>query len=492
MKSENTASGHLLLNNQWIKGTGTAFSSTNPATNAIIWQGFSASSADVDAAVTFARAAFLAWSDLPLIDRLQFIKAFQRELEQHKETLANIIHEETGKPLWETATEITAMIGKIDISVQAYHERTGQTKSEKNGVTVELQHRPHGVTAVFGPFNFPGHLPNGHIVPALIAGNTVVFKPSEQTPKTGEFIMRLWQNTQIPAGVIQLLQGEKHTGIALSEHPNIDGIFFTGSSTTGATLQQEAAKNFGKILALELGGHNPLVVNEISNIKAAVYSALQSCFITAGQRCTCAKKLILIQSKNSEAFLQQFIQAASQLELTLNSPQGFMGPVIHKEQAQKLLKKQSDLLEKGAQSLLLMEQPNPELAFVTPGIIDVTDIDVIDEEDFGPLLKIYRVPNLLDAITEANNTRYGLSAGLLSENATDWAIFQKMIRAGIVNWNKPTTGASGKAPFGGRGASGNYRPGAYYAADYCAYPMASVSEESATLPLQLLPGVHLE
>ncbi|HCK92432.1 MAG TPA: N-succinylglutamate 5-semialdehyde dehydrogenase, partial [Gammaproteobacteria bacterium] len=138
-----------------------------------------------------------------------------------------------------------------------------------------------------------------------------------------------------------------------------------------------------------------------------------------------------------------------------------------------------------------MTQPDSSLAFVTPGIIDVTGIDVPDEEDFGPLLKVYLVDSLEDAIKEGNNTIYGLSAGLISEKTEDWAVFQKKIRAGIVNWNKPTTGASGKAPFGGPGASGNYRPGAYYAADYCAYPMASVATEKPTLPASLAPGIEL-
>ncbi|MEC8011738.1 MAG: succinylglutamate-semialdehyde dehydrogenase [Pseudomonadota bacterium] len=488
MKQEHPA---LFINGSWTHGSGHTFKSTNPATNELVWQGNSATEADVNMSVDYARHAFDAWSQFSLDERLVFIEAYKEQLELAKDELAQTIHEEVGKPLWEAKTEVAAMIGKVAVSIEAYHERTGHKVSVANGITTELQHRPHGVVTVFGPFNFPGHLPNGHIIPALIAGNTVIFKPSEQAPKTGEHMVQIWQKANVPCGVIQLMQGEKDTGVALANHSGIDGLFFTGSSPTGAILQENNAKLFGKILALEMGGHNPLVVNEITDINAAVYTAIESSFITSGQRCTCARKLVLVKSDQSEAFLNAFIKATQNIKLTLNNTQGFMGPVINTHQASRLLAKQEMLIAAGAKSLVEMTQPDSSLAFVTPGIIDVTGIDVPDEEDFGPLLKVYLVDSLEDAIKEGNNTIYGLSAGLISEKNEDWAVFQKKIRAGIVNWNKPTTGASGKAPFGGPGASGNYRPGAYYAADYCAYPMASVAAEKPTLPASLAPGIEL-
>ena len=484
--------GNLFINNAWTQGSGPAFNSVNPANNKVVWQGHGATADEVDRAVSASQIAFKDWSRTTLADRLAYINNFKTQLDKHSEDIAHVIHEETGKPLWETITEVGAMIGKVDISIEAYHERTGHKVTTVNGVTTELQHKPQGVTAVFGPFNFPGHLPNGHILPSLIAGNTVIFKPSEQTPKTGELLMALWAKTGIPAGVIQLVQGEKDTGIALGNHPHIDGLFFTGSSATGALLQMQTAQQFGKILALELGGHNPLVVDEIENIPAAVYNAIQSCFISTGQRCTCARKLILVKNPTTQQFMSQFIKAAAKLKLTLEGNDGFMGPVIHVQQALTLLKKQALLQELGAKTLLDMYQPNPALAYVTPSILDVTGLSVPDEEDFGPIVKVYYCDTLEEALAEANNTQYGLSAGLFSDSAESWDQFQTEIRAGIVNWNKPTTGASGKAPFGGRGKSGNYRPGAYYAADYCAYPMASVSEKSASLPETLLPGVTIQ
>ena len=488
---KNSTRGQLYINNTWTNGAGPKFTSTNPSDNSVIWQGTGATADQIDQAIKNARAAFKDWARTSLADRLAYINNFKTQLDAHREDLALAMHQDTGKALWETNGEVGAMIGKIDISIAAYNERTGHSVSTANGVTTELQHKPHGVTAVFGPFNFPGHLPNGHIVPALIAGNTVIFKPSEQTPKTGELMISLWEQTGIPTGVIQLVQGEKETGIALGNHPDIDGLFFTGSSATGAILQQQAANQFGKILALELGGHNPLVVDQVENINAAVYNAIQSCFITTGQRCTCARKLILVKNPSTAQFLSTFIKTAASLKLTIEAEDGFMGPVINTNQAKTLLEKQALLQTLGAQTLLEMHQPRAELAYVTPAILDVTGLDVPDEEDFGPIVKVYFCNTLEEALVEANNTRFGLSAGLLSDSSENWDQFQAEIRAGIVNWNKPTTGASGKAPFGGRGASGNYRPGAYYAADYCAYPMASVSSKETILPETLLPGVAI-
>jgi len=479
------------INGQWRTATGLNFQSINPSNNEIVWQGRSTTTPDVNLAIECSREAFLIWSLLSLDQRLAFIFEFENQLKTHQVELAQAIHLDTGKPLWETRTEVSAMIGKISISIDAYHQRTGSTSSTTNGVSTSLHHKPHGVCAVFGPFNFPGHLPNGHIIPALIAGNTVVFKPSEQTPLTADYMLSLWHNTKIPAGVIQLVQGEKDTGIALSQHPQIDGLFFTGSNQTGALLQRHNAQQFGKILALEMGGHNPLIIHDIADIKAAVYIALQSCFITAGQRCTCARKLILVDSPQSKAFLGAFVHASQNLKLTLHNTEGFFGPVINLTQALILMEKQQTLVAAGAQSLLPMIQPDANLAYLTPGILDVTGINVADEEYFGPLVKLYQCASLDDAIAEANNTQYGLAAGLISQDENAWHQVQAQVRAGIVNWNKPTTGASGRAPFGGPGASGNYRPGAFYAADYCAYPVASVAETSPQLPDTLLPGIVL-
>ncbi|MDH1158428.1 aldehyde dehydrogenase family protein, partial [Pseudomonas otitidis] len=272
----------------WQAGQGEAFDSLNPVTQESVWSGQGASAEQVEAAVAAARAAFPAWARLSLDARIAVLERFAATLKTRADELARCIGEETGKPLWESATEVTSMVNKVAISIQSYRERTGEKSGPLADATAVLRHKPHGVVAVFGPYNFPGHLPNGHIVPALLAGNAVVFKPSELTPKVAELTVQCWIEAGLPAGVLNLVQGGRETGVALAGNPGIDGLFFTGSSRTGNLLHQQFAGRPDKILALEMGGNNPLVVDEVADVDAAVYTIIQSAFISAGQRCTCA------------------------------------------------------------------------------------------------------------------------------------------------------------------------------------------------------------
>jgi len=486
--------GWLYINGAWAIGKGELFESLDPSTGDPIWEGNAASAGDVQQAIDAAEAAFPAWSQQPFAAREAIVRRFAVLLGEHKEALATAIAQETGKPLWETRTEVAAMIGKIDISVRAYHQRTGTVETEAAGVRSVLCHRPHGVVAVFGPYNFPGHLPNGHIVPALLAGNCVLFKPSEITPKVAEETVRLWEAAGIPPGVLQLLQGERETGEALAQHPRLDGLYFTGSSRTGGILNQQFAAHPGKILALEMGGNNALIVGEISDLKAAVYDTLQSAYLSAGQRCTCARRLFVPVGAQGDAFVAALAEAAAKLKVGHwnDDPQPFMGPVVSVRAAQQLLAAQTALIAQGARVVLEMKRLPLGPAFLSPGLLDVSGIEHLpDEEYFGPLLQVIRYGDFETAIRQANRTRYGLSAALLSDSDAQWESFYTRIRAGIVNRNRQTTGASSAAPFGGVGSSGNHRPSAFYAADYCAYPVASMEIPRAALPKELPPGVTI-
>ena len=481
------------IQGQWQAGAGHEIVSVDPAKKQQIWQGKSASTEQVDAAVKAARQAFLPWSEFEFEERLAFVKRFGELLAENKEQLALAIAQETGKPLWETATEVGAMIGKIDISVRAYHERTGVVENPMPVGKAFIRHKAHGVVAVFGPYNFPGHLPNGHIVPALLAGNTIVFKPSDLTPMVAEKTMQLWEQAGLPAGVLNLVQGEVETGKALASHPGLDGLFFTGSSRTGKILHEQFAGHPGKILALEMGGNNPLIVKDVTDIDAVVHDIVQSAFVTSGQRCTCARRLFIEQGEQGDAIIARLLEVAKQIRVGDYDAeeQPFMGAMISSNAAAMMVNAQQQLLDLGAESLLKLEHLDTESGFVSPGIVDVTAIlgKMPDEEHFGPLLKVIRYTDIEQAIDEANNTSFGLSAGLLSDSEDLYRHFFKRIRAGIVNWNRPITGASSAAPFGGIGESGNHRASAYYAADYCSYPVASVELEQSLLPGSLNPGL---
>ncbi len=486
--------GNLYINGTWSPAQGAAWNKLDPVSQEVIWQGAEATAAQVEQACQSARAAFAAWARRPLAERIEVIHRFASLLEQNKQQLATIISRETSKPIWETLTEVQSMIAKVAISIRAYHERTGESITEMADGAASLRHRPHGVLAVFGPYNFPGHLPNGHIVPALIAGNTIVFKPSELTPWTAEETVKLWHEAGLPAGVLNLVQGGRSTGEALAQSHEIDGLLFTGSANTGYHLHKQLAGAPEKILALEMGGNNALIIDEITDIDAVVNLTIQSAFISAGQRCTCARRLIIKNGAAGDAFIQRLVEVSRNLQVGQwdAQPQPFMGGVISLQAAQQILQAQQRLVDLGAEVLLPLTQADPNSSLLSPGLLEVTKVNnVPDQEYFGPLSCIYRYDHFDDALRLANATRFGLSVGLISP---DRELFERLLieaRAGIVNWNKPLTGASSAAPFGGVGASGNHRASAFYAADYCAWPMASLESQQVSLPEKLSPGIVL-
>ena len=481
------------IGGEWLPGSGVPLTTIDPSTGRETWTSNAATPDDVARAVAAAQAAFEGWALTPLAERVAVCGRFRDLLKVHNEELARIIAEEVGKPLWEARTEVTTMANKVDISAQSNAARTGETSAKIADGDAVLRHRPHGVFAVFGPYNFPGHLPNGHIVPAIIAGNTVVFKPSEYAPRTAVRTVELWIEAGLPKGVLNLVNGGRDTGVALGANPDVHGILFTGSSHTGIALHKQFAGMPNKMLALEMGGNNPLVVWDVDNIDAAVHHAVMSAFISAGQRCTCARRLIVHDTPQGQAFIDRLVDVASKLELGPSNaePQPFMGPVVSAAVAGRLVEAQSMLEEKGGTVLLRMRRLDPNAGFVTAGIVDVTGVQGIpDEEWFGPLLQVIRVEDFDTAMKIANATEFGLAAALLSPSEDLWKRFAVRAQAGIVNWNRPTTGAASSAPFGGVGKSGNHRPSAYYAADYCAYPVASIETAELEMPAKLSPGLH--
>ncbi|WP_380877558.1 N-succinylglutamate 5-semialdehyde dehydrogenase 1 [Sphingomonas sp. DBB INV C78] len=451
--------------------------STEPATGAVLWQG---AVGNASHEVALARAAWPAWAAQPLAVRIETLRRFANVVRGKLDQFADLIARETGKPLWEARTEVESVINKVDISVTAYSERTAQRRFEgAMGAKSAVRHKPHGVLAVLGPFNFPAHLPNGHIVPALLAGNAVVFKPSEKTPATGAFLVDCFHAAGVPEGVIRLLIGGPDEGRALASEPGIDGLLFTGSARAGMALHRQFAETPNKILALELGGNNPLVVWDTPDIQSAAVIAVQSAYMSAGQRCTAARRLI-VKDGAHEALTEEIGRLIDRIivDHPHADPQPFMGSVIDNATADQVQQSFLDLMMKGGRAIKQMARPDPALPFLSPALIDVTGIaNRPDEEIFGPVLQIIRVPDFDAAITEANNTRFGLSASLISGSPDLYDRFWGNVRAGVVNWNRPTNGAPSNAPFGGVGLSGNHRPSAYYAADYCAYPVTSVEAD---------------
>ncbi len=447
--------------------------SYEPATGAELWRG---KRGNVDEVVGRARRAWPAWAAQPLSTRMEMVRRFANEVRKESEKLATLIARETGKPLWEARTEVESVINKVEISVRAYADRTSQRKLD-NAMqgTAAVRHKPHGVMAVLGPYNFPAHLPNGHIVPALIAGNVIIFKPSEKTPATGELLAQCFHRAGISAAIVQVLIGGPEEGQALVSHDGVDGVLFTGSAHAGIAINRKLAMRPDKLLALEMGGNNPIVVWDTPKITDAAALVIQSAFTSAGQRCTAARRLI-IKASMYDAVIAEVKRLADRIIVgaPFDEPAPFMGPVIDNASADGLTESFLYLLSHGGKAIKHMVRQRDDLPFLSPAIIDVTKVkERPDVELFGPLLQIVQVDDLDEAIAEANNTRFGLSASLVGGTPQDYNRFWANIRAGVINWNRPTNGASSAAPFGGVGLSGNHRPSAFYAADYCAYPVAS-------------------
>ena len=448
--------------------------STDPCTGEAIWTG---PVDGVAVAVARARAAASGWARRPLAERIAIVRAFKAAVEADADAFAQMIARETGKSLWETRTEVASVAAKVEISITAQTERAGEKAAEAAGVRQMLRHKPHGVLAVLGPYNFPAHLPNGHIVPALLAGNVIVFKPSEQTPAVADFMAGLWTKAGLPEGVLNLVHGGGDVGRDLAGE-EIDGLLFTGSAHVGAALARQFAETPHRILALEMGGNNPLVAWDLTDIDAAAATVVQSAFLSAGQRCTNARRLIV--GPGSDALVEAVLALADRLIVgaPFDEPQPFMGPVISNAAADGLERGWAQLQAAGGRVMRPLVRARADRPLLSPAIIDMTGHAPPDDELFGPVLQIVRVPDWDAAIAAANATRFGLAAGLIGGDAALFDDFWARSRAGIVNWNRPTNGASSAAPFGGIGARGNHRPSAYYAADYCAFPVATLAADA--------------
>lgn len=447
--------------------------SHEPATGAQVWQG---RIGDVEDAVARARRAWPAWAAQPHSNRIELVRRFANEVRRVQENLATLIARETGRPLWETRSEVDDVINRVEIAVRGYAERTSQRRldSALQG-SAALRHKPHGVMAVITPASGPASVPAGHIVPALIAGNTVIFKPSERCPASGELLVQCFHRAGVSATVLQMLTGGAEQGQELVTSDGVDGVLFTGSAHVGIAINRRLAANPGKLVALEMGGNNPIVVWDTPKITDAAVLVVQSAFAGAGQRCTAARRLI-VKASMADALLDEVRMLADRLIVgaPFDDPAPFMGPVIDNRTADGLTESFVYLLSNGGRPikhLVRLDEANP---FLSPAIIDVTRMkDRPDVELFGPLLQVVVVDDFEAAIAEANATRFGLCAALVGGGPQEYNRFWAQVRAGVINWNRPTHAHSNGAPLGGVGLSGNHRPAAFYAADSCAYPVAS-------------------
>ena len=450
---------------------------------------------NVDHACESATKAYRSWRHQS--DRNKYILKLKSVYSHHRDELAMIISRETGKPLWESLSEVTAMINKIDITLNHSMTLLAETHIENVLPNVDgfIRHQSRGVMAVLGPFNFPGHLPNGHFIPALATGNTIVFKPSEKTPGVGQFIAQMFEEAEFPPGVFNLIQGDAEIGRRLVGHESVDGVLFTGSYDVGLKIKEQTLHHYWKILALEMGGKNCAFVWKDADINKAIYENILGCYFTAGQRCSCTSKIIL-HKDIKEKFITGFHETTQKIKVGHWSENVFMGPLISDTALERYLRFQGIAEREGA--TLLMRGKPLELSssghYVSPSIALVPQHNPESiyqkSEIFGPHVSIFEVDSVEEAVDINNSSGFGLAMSVFSK---DRSIFEEVLmsaRVGILNWNRTTNGASSKLPFGGLGKSGNDRPSAHYAVQYCTSPLASLEDKTPFEQSKPLPGIE--
>jgi succinylglutamic semialdehyde dehydrogenase len=485
-----------LIGGRWAPIPGDRVVSRNPARPAnVVWSGGPVL-AHLDEAVAAARSAFPVWSSWAPEKRFAVLRRFQKVCKAREKQISELICDETGKVMWDAAGEAGLLGAKVDITLDespigAMRRVSPFEVPLAASRTGRAWFRPHGVMGVLGPYNFPMHLPNGHMVPALALGNTIVLKPSDKAPACGQMLAELFHEALeaegAPAGVVNLVQGGAEIAAGLSKHEGLDGILFTGSWPVGRRIMEANLDRPSRILALEMGGNNPAVVMDDADLKQALIECVRSAFITTGQRCTCTRRLIVHRAV-AHKFIAAVCKAAS--NLIVGDPRAshpvFMGPIISGE-AREAVIREVDLFAQGGGKVIVppkrMETPEGG-HYLTPAVVMVSRFVATgdewdagwDVEVFGPVLRVSVVESLDQAIEQASATRFGLAASIFTKNVGAAQRFMNECRAGCVNVNTGTAGASSKLPFGGLGLSGNHRPAGAFSVDYCAYPVAGMVE----------------
>jgi succinylglutamic semialdehyde dehydrogenase len=454
---------------------------------------------NVDVAVAAARRAYLPWAHMGVEKRKGYLLRLKEIFLARAPELAEIIARETGKPLWESKTEAAALAGKIDITLNSSLKLVAEEEIQNAlpGINGYARHKPRGVMAVIGPFNFPAHLPNGHIIPALITGNTVIFKPSDKTPAAGQWMAQCYEQAEFPPGVFNVVQGRAEVGKRLVNHESVDGVLFTGSYEVGLKIKQDTLTHFWKMLALEMGGKNATVVWKDADLKKAVYESLIGSFMSAGQRCSCTSRLILHRDIR-DAFVEQFYAGAKRLKIGHWRDPVFMGPLISADSVEKYIRFQEIAKREDAESLMRGKALNldHEGYYVTPSINLVKEFDPKSvyqkSEIFGPNVAVFTVDTIEEALAINNSSGFGLVMSLFTK---DRALYEKALieaQVGILNLNRTTNGASSRLPFGGMNKSGNDRPSAQYAVQYCTVPVSSLEDSTPFTGAAMPPGLDFE
>ncbi|MGI9467251.1 MAG: aldehyde dehydrogenase family protein [Rubripirellula sp.] len=466
-----------------------ALISVSPIDREVLWQGVAAGESEVRQCMGRAVAAMATWRSMSIDERIEIVRRFGAELTARRTEVSTLISREVGKLAWDADGEVGAAIAKVEMSILAREQRASDVQlevSQTSTTTIQrkIRYQPVGIALVLGPFNFPLHLPGGQIIPALLAGNAVVFKPSEQAMAVAQWMIDAWYRAGLPREVLQLLPGAAQTAKLAIDAPEVSAVFLTGGRTAGHAVHRQLAGRPEVLLALELGGNNPILTMDSVDPEVAANIVSFSAFVSAGQRCTCARRALFLKSAAGQNQIDTLVNLARCLRsgMPFSSPVPQVGPLVSEAAASGVRQVYERLVTLGCKPLLSPAVSQSCSSLIEPVIVDATGIpfesvrEMNEMEWFGPLLVIQRVDDFETAVEAAAQTPYGLSAALLGGTEKMFEQFVDCVGAGVVNWNSPTTGAAGALPFGGLGASGNHRPAGFFAIDFCCDPIASLEQ----------------
>jgi aldehyde dehydrogenase (NAD+) len=446
------------INGEWLESVSAEqLPNINPANTADIIGTIRLSTRDeARSAVEAAYNAFKGWKTTPAPTRGKIVARFARLLEENKEEIAQLLTREEGKTLAEARGELQRAINVAEFCAGEARRLNGETiQSELPANFAYTVKEPHGVVACITPWNFPVAIPVWKIAPALVAGNTVVFKPAEATPATAVRICELFEAAGAPKGVLNLILGKgSEIGEEITNHPAVRAISFTGSTEVGIKLYEQAARR-GARVQCEMGGKNPVVVMEDADMNLAVESTAQGAFGSTGQRCTATSRAVVVD-KIADEFVRKIVERAKRMRIGDGADSNTeMGPSVDEKQFKTVLQYIDVGREDGAQLLCGGRRAEGDGLengyFIEPTVFDrvTPDMRIAREEIFGPVLSVLRVKDFEEAMTVANDSEYGLTSSIFTNDPNLIFRFIDEIETGMTHINSPTTGGEAHIPFGG-------------------------------------------
>ncbi|QLD85234.1 aldehyde dehydrogenase family protein [Natronomonas halophila] len=461
------------IDGEWVDGDGDTFESRNPATGETLGTFPRGTESEVDRALAAADEAFEEWRELSYIDRAEYLWDIYHELRDRHEELGEIVTKECGKEISEGKADVTEAWHMVEWAAgNARHPHGDVVPSEIPSKDAYMRRKPRGVVGCITPWNFPVAIPFWHMAVALVEGNAVVWKPAEQTPWCGQIIAEMFDDTGIPDGVFNMVQGYGDAGAAIVEDQRVDTVLFTGSSEVGHSIADEVGGTPGKLAACEMGGKNAVVITEEADLDIAVHSAVMSSFKTTGQRCVSSERLI-VHTDVYDEFKERFVDVAEKIAVGDPLDEAtFMGPLVDADQIEKFGRYNDLAREEGANVLVDREElgtdeiPDGHEAghWVGPFVYEIDydpDRRCIKEEVFGPHVALLEYDGDIDrAIEIHNDTPYGLAGAIISDDYRQINRFRDRADLGLAYGNLPCIGAEVQLPFGGVKKSGNGYPSA--------------------------------